>query len=57
MNIEQLYLELLGNKIEFKDYFVIGKYEGRDIVIYKSDLVKGFWLPKLKQQINTNKHI
>ena len=47
MNIEQLYLELLGNKIEFKDYFVIGKYEGRDIVIYKSDLVKGFWLPKL----------
>ena len=47
LEIEHIYLELLGKKMKFHDYFVIGKYDGKDVVIYKDDLIKGFWLPKI----------
>jgi len=43
---EELYLSLLITKLKIKDYMIIGKYKGKTIVVYKKDLVKGFWDPK-----------
>ncbi len=41
------YLIALFEKIYFKEYFLIGKYKEKIVVVFKDDLTKGFWKPKI----------
>ena len=47
LEIENLYLSLLKCKINFKEYIIIGKYKGKKIAVFKDDVAKGLWIPKI----------
>ena len=47
LEIENLYLRLLKCKLNFKEYIIIGNYKGKKVAVFKDDIVKGFWIPKI----------